>query len=122
MTLNNSNELNQFIFPKKEVSPAQAGQYLEKALDAAERVVARLDAELKDAKVKLDSHEALWKTSQKVITDLTVELIKVKEQNEFYKQELSDASKQSLDTLNMMQNTKHALESVMEQFFKYENK
>lgn len=122
MTQNNSNELNQFIFPKKEVITAVTGPNLEKALDAAERVVARLDAELKDAKVKLDAHEALWKTSQKVITDLTVELIKVKEQNEFYKQELSDASKQSLDTLNAMQNTKHALESVMEQFFKYENK
>lgn len=122
MTQNNSNELNQFIFPKKEVAPAPAGLHLEKALDAAERVVARLDAELKDAKVKLDAHEALWKASQKVITDLTVELIKVKEQNQLYKEELSDASKQSLDTLNMMQNTKHALESVMEQFFKYENK
>lgn len=122
MTLNNSNELNQFIFPKKEVSPAVAGQYLEKALDAAERVVARLDAELKDAKVKLDAHESLWKTSQNVIAKQAEEILSLEKQVELYKQEFADASKESLEILDLMQNTKHSLESVMEQFFKHENK
>ena len=122
MTLNNSNELNQFIFPKKEVSPAQAGQYLEKALDSAERVVARLDAELKDAKVKLDAHESLWKTSQTVITKQAEEILSLEKQLKLYKEEFSDASKNHLDSEVVIQNTKHALESVMEQFFKHENK
>jgi hypothetical protein len=120
MTQNNSNELNQFIFPKKEET--LTGPNAIKMLDAAERVVARLDAELKDAKVKLDAHESLWKASQKVITDLTVENINLNKTVAHWKQEFSDCSKQSIDTLNMMQNTKHALESVMEQFFKHENK
>lgn len=115
MTQNNSNELNQFIFP--HVAPNVA-----KMLDAGERVVARLDAELKDAKVKLDAHESLWKTSQKVITDLTSENEELKKMVSHWKQEFEDCSKQSLDTLNMMQNTKQTLETVMEQFFKYENK
>ena len=110
-TQNNSNE-----------STSIPGPHLEKMLDAAERVVARLDSELKDAKVKLDAHESLWKTSQKVITDLTVENIKLKEELAHWKQEFADASKQSLDTLNCMQKTKHSLEGVMEQFFKHENK
>lgn len=110
MTQNNSNEVN------------VPGPIVINILDEAQARINRLDSELKDAKVKLDAHERLWTTSQKVITDLTVENIKLKEQVAHWKQEFSDASKQSLDTLNMMQNTKHTLETVMEQFFKYENK
>lgn len=70
-----------------------------------------------------------YDTATKVITDLKAECDKLKialdesqKQTAFWKQEFADASKQSLDTLNMMQNTKHTLETVMEQFFKYENK
>lgn len=115
MTQNNSNELNQFIFP-------HVGPNIAKMLDAGERVVARLDAELRDAKIKLDAHEALWKTSQKVITDLRLENEELQKMATHWKQEFADCSKQSLDTLNLMQNTKHTLETVMEQFFKYEQK
>lgn len=108
MTNNDSqNELNQFIFPHKDKSTAELN---------------RLDLELRDAKIKLDAHEALWKTSQKVITDLRAENEELQKMATHWKQEFADCSKQSLDTLNLMQNTKHTLETVMEQFFKYEQK
>ena len=108
MTNNDSqNELNQFIFPHKDKSTAELN---------------RLDLELRDAKIKLDAHEALWKTSQKVITDLRSENEELQKMATHWKQEFADCSKQSLDTLNLMQNTKHTLETVMEQFFKYEQK
>jgi hypothetical protein len=93
-----------------------------KMLDEANAKVARLDAELKDAKIKLDAHERLWTTSQKVITDLTVENINLNKTVAHWKQEFSDASKQSLDTLDCLQKTKHSLEGVMDQFFKHESK
>ena len=82
----------------------------------------RLDLELRDAKTKLDAHEALWKTSQKVITDLRSENEELKTLVTHWKQECADASKQSLDTLDCLEKTKHSLEGVMEQFFKYETK
>ena len=102
-----TNELNQFIFPHKDKSTAELN---------------RLDLELRDAKIKLEAHEALWKTSQKVITDLRLENEELQKMATHWKQEFADCSKQSLDTLNLMQNTKHTLETVMEQFFKYEQK
>lgn len=108
MTSNDSqSELNQFIFPHKDKSTAELN---------------RLDLELRDAKIKLDAHEALWKTSQKVITELRSENEALQKMATHWKQEFADCSKQSLDTLNLMQNTKHTLETVMEQFFKYEQK
>jgi len=120
MSQNNSNELNQFIFPKKEET--LPGPVAIKLLDAAERVVARLDAELKDAKVKLDAHESMWKTAQSVITQQSEEIQSLEKQLKLYKEEFADASKQAVEVLDLMQNTKHSLESVMEQFFKHENK
>lgn len=105
-----------------EDKPSLSLKTVTKMLEDVNVIVANLRTELA-------SSQMCYETATKVITDLGAECEKLKialkesnDQSAFWKQEFTDASKQSLDSLLAMTSTKKSLDSVMESFFKYENK
>lgn len=75
--------------------------------------IAGLKDALEKAELKVVMHEAVWKTSQKLLTERNEEINCLEQQVQLYKQEFADASKSNLEMLEVLEKTKIALDDMV---------
>lgn len=84
--------------------------------------IAGLKDALEKAEIKVVMHEAVWKTSQKLLTERNDEINSLEKQLALYKQEFSDASNAHLDLLNILYAIKADMKDTLDSIEKMENK
>lgn len=76
--------------------------------------IAGLKDALEKAEIKVVMHEAVWKTSQKLLTERNDEINSLEQQVALYKQEFSDASNAHLKLLVCVEAVKKNLENLLD--------